>query len=248
MKKNLFLAVLIIFVFSTRGLTQVNVKDSLKIYQEIAGDNEFYSVEALRADLTQIKNILIDNHPAVFQFTNKEIFERNFNEQIGKISRPMNLREFYLIAAPIVKAVHCVHTRIDLPDKFWNNESQISFPIKLTLIGGKAYVISFYKNENLVPTGDPNLNLEVDNDKNLAVITIKSFAYYQEKEKFYSFVDKAFEEINKSNIQNIILDLRDNMGGDPYCTSHLLSYLESKPVPYFAKAQKKHGLIYMLYE
>jgi Periplasmic protease len=421
MKINLFLSILIIFVFPSTVLTQSSARDTLKIYQEIAGDYEFYpnqqyysiqlyienmsllfkgqdesniqkiipvdfdslkfkisdsdkiiflsfqrnvnneisscrlitnesefrgnklntkadsiqiadkiySIEALKADLTQIKNILISNHPAVYQFTSKELFEKIFNKQIGKINRPMNLREFYLIAAPIVESVHCGHISIEMPYKFWNNESQTSFPIKLTFIGDKAYVFSFYNNENLVPigseiasinkipmadiikslkglissdgknqtwkleilkftfpylyalqygfcehfeveyifpnnkeintqimnpikissiwersrtdtvktsTGDPNLNFEVDNNKNLAVITIKSFIYYQETKKFYSFIDSAFEQINKSNIQNLILDLRNNTGGDPFCTSHLLSYLESKPIPYFAKA------------
>jgi C-terminal processing protease CtpA/Prc len=35
-------------------------------------------------------------------------------------------------------------------------------------------------------------------------------------------------------VRNLILDLRNNSGGDPFCAVHLLSYLETKPAPYFA--------------
>jgi hypothetical protein len=290
--------------------------------------NKLYSVEVLRKDLTQIKNILIQKHPAVYLFTSKDSFAKIFNEQIRKINRPMNLGEYYLIAASLVESVHCGHTWIDLPGKYWNNESCISFPVELKFTNNKAYVVRFYDNESIVPlgseiitinkipiaeiikstkgfissdgknetwklerlrysfpdlyalqygifnsieidyfspgskeintqilnpvkrssiwkkaatdvkktsTGDPNLDLEINHSKNLSVLKIKSFGYYQEKEKFYSFIDSAFEQINNSGIHSLILDLRDNTGGDPFCTSHLLSYVESKPVPYFAK-------------
>jgi len=85
----------------------------------------------------------------------------------------------------------------------------------------------------LIPPG-PDLNLKILDNINTAVMTIKTFVYYSEREKFYSFVDTAFERIHKDNIRNLILDLRNNGGGDPFCAAHLLSYLESKPVKYFA--------------
>lgn len=66
-------------------------------------------------------------------------------------------------------------------------------------------------------------------------MTIKSFYYYYTDGKFYSYIDKAFEEIKNNNIQSLILDLRSNTGGDLHCTSHLFSYLELKPVPFLAK-------------
>ena len=34
----------------------------------------------------------------------------------------MNLGEYFLIAAPLVEAVHCGHTWISLPDDFWDSE------------------------------------------------------------------------------------------------------------------------------
>ena len=86
----------------------------------------------------------------------------------------------------------------------------------------------------LIPPG-PDLNLKILDNIKTAVMTIKTFVYYSEREKFYSFIDTAFERIHKDNIRNIILDLRNNGGGDPFCTAHLLSYLESEPTKYFAR-------------
>jgi len=61
------------------------------------------------------------------------------------------------------------------------------------------------------------------------------FPYYQARDKFKSFIDESFGRIRRAGVQNLILDLRDNGGGDPFCTTHLLSYLEPRPVPYFTR-------------
>lgn len=87
------------------------------------------------------------------------------------------------------------------------------------------------------PMGD-ELNLKIMKDESLAVISIPSFGYYNNQQKFYTFLDSAFEQIHKSSTNNLILDLRNNSGGDPICASRLLSYLEKQPTTYFAKLYK----------
>ncbi|UCH66368.1 MAG: hypothetical protein JSW63_04365, partial [Ignavibacterium sp.] len=57
-------------------------------------------------------------------------------------------------------------------------------------------------------------------------------------EMFQSFIDSAFSEIEKNKIENLIIDLRGNDGGDPFCSTYLLSYIEKEPVPYFSE---RHG-------
>jgi hypothetical protein len=82
------------------------------------------------------------------------------------------------------------------------------------------------------------LKLELLKDQNLAVMGIATFGYYDNQKKFYNFIDSAFEQINKASVKNLILDLRNNGGGDPVCASKLLSYIETKPAPYFVKIYK----------
>lgn len=85
-------------------------------------------------------------------------------------------------------------------------------------------------------SGDPDLDFEIlRGGKDTAVLTVRSFGYYQDHEKFKRFIDGAFEEIRRAGVRHLILDLRDNSGGDPFCTTYLLGYLEPAPLPYFAR-------------
>ncbi|MGB5875468.1 MAG: S41 family peptidase [Bacteroidota bacterium] len=83
--------------------------------------------------------------------------------------------------------------------------------------------------------GEPLLTIEVLEPESAAVVTINSFSYYDDLETFRQFTDTAFETIDELKIRNLILDLRDNDGGDPFAASYLLSYLAPRQITYFAK-------------
>ena len=85
------------------------------------------------------------------------------------------------------------------------------------------------------PTRGNKLTLKLYDNNRIAVLTINSFIYYDRLNMFRSFIDSSFREIKTHDIKNLILDLRGNDGGDPFCSSYLLSYIENKPVPYFAE-------------
>ena len=42
--------------------------------------------------------------------------------------------------------------------------------------------------------------------------------------------------MKQQHIHSVILDLRDNSGGDPFCSSYLLAYLAKTPVPYYSES------------
>jgi hypothetical protein len=76
-------------------------------------------------------------------------------------------------------------------------------------------------------------------ENNTAIITIRSFAYYKKRLPiFKSFIDSCFQHINENQIQNLIIDLRNNGGGDPFCGSYLLQHIATKPYVYFNKEAK----------
>jgi C-terminal processing protease CtpA/Prc len=89
--------------------------------------------------------------------------------------------------------------------------------------------------------GPERLDLDIRGDLGVAVLTIGSFGYYREHEKFFGFVDDAFERIARGGIRNLILDLRQNDGGDPFCAAHLFGYLEREPVPYFSRPYGRYA-------
>jgi hypothetical protein len=291
-----------------------------------------YSEDVLRSDFAEIKNILLNNHPAPFRFSSREAFEDFYNKQLQKMNRPMNLGEYFLVAAPLVESIHCGHTWISLPDEFWDNDEALFFPLGMVFSGDKAYAALSEKNSpipqgseiisinkipvseiiestkrlvnsdaksktgklaaffhsfpdlfalqygnpgayevNFIPPGSPEiqahilkpvsrkaawenatntlagsfsggdeLQLEILQAQKIAILGIRSFSYYNNRQKFYAFIDSAFKQIQGSGIQTLILDLRNNSGGDPFCSAHLLSYLETKPAPYFARVYDEY--------
>jgi len=72
-------------------------------------------------------------------------------------------------------------------------------------------------------------------------MTISSFIYYDRVDYFKGFLDSCFTLIKEKNIENLILDLRKNDGGDPFCAIPLFSYLEHEPVPYFAEPYGRYA-------
>lgn len=71
--------------------------------------------------------------------------------------------------------------------------------------------------------------------KEYAVLSMYSF--YPEGQyslsDFIGFIDEFFLQCAANKTTNLVLDLRDNGGGDPRVTSHLFSYLEKAEQPYF---------------
>jgi len=92
-------------------------------------------------------------------------------------------------------------------------------------------------------TGKPELSFKEVEGKNTGILTINSFGYYGQVEMFYAFIDSVFREINAKGIGNLVLDLRGNSGGDPFCSSYLWSYLEPEPLPYFKEPYGRYDTL-----
>ena len=83
--------------------------------------------------------------------------------------------------------------------------------------------------------------MEFTEDSKTAVMTVKTFSYYDRVEYFKSFMDDSFRQIKDKGIKNLVLDLRGNDGGDPFCAVILYSYLEHRPAPYYAEPYGKYA-------
>ena len=87
----------------------------------------------------------------------------------------------------------------------------------------------------------PPLEFDVKEGRNLAVLTIPTFIYYDKVPYFKNFIDSCFTVIKDLNMENLILDLRGNDGGDPFCAAPLFSYLQPEPLPYFSQPYGKYA-------
>jgi hypothetical protein len=71
-------------------------------------------------------------------------------------------------------------------------------------------------------------------DNSHAVLTIKDFGYYGDVDAFREPVGDFFARMKSEGIDVLILDVRGNDGGDPYCSSFVVSHVIDEPVRYFA--------------
>lgn len=79
------------------------------------------------------------------------------------------------------------------------------------------------------------LDFKVDtNVKSTAILTVKSFAFPHNN--FHRFFKESFKKIKEENIQHLILDLRNDGGGNLMSCNLLFRYLYNKPYQYTGRA------------
>lgn len=84
----------------------------------------------------------------------------------------------------------------------------------------------------------PVLSLEYPKN-DVGLLTIKTFDKNRlgGNQQFEKFLAKSFAELHEKNVKSLIIDLRDNAGGQDEYGSLLYSYLASKPFRYYASIE-----------
>ncbi|AJC74810.1 hypothetical protein AJ81_06940 [Pseudothermotoga hypogea DSM 11164 = NBRC 106472] len=76
--------------------------------------------------------------------------------------------------------------------------------------------------------------------KNTAILRIDTFGSYYEKD-LKQFIKEAFERVKREGIQNLIIDLRENGGGDSRIAEYLYSFISDKPYRIYAEVHVKYS-------
>jgi hypothetical protein len=84
----------------------------------------------------------------------------------------------------------------------------------------------------------PNYSYQHLPEYNAAVLTVNTLDPYLSKE-FKDFLEKIFKEIQDLKISSLIIDIRENGGGDSRLGDVLLGYLTDKPFRQFEKGKEK---------
>lgn len=291
-----------------------------------AGDYFSYPVvfarEKLQTDFLQMRDILEETHPALYDYTDKAVLDSLFDLNYARIDSAMEFSDFLMLQTEVISLVGCGHSSLWVPGAFWNVAPEGLFPLQLHIEEGRMFVKAFYADTASVPTGSEILKINgedvnvlvdrlesltssdglspafrtaktaqhfsvkyalafgffdsfqisfrapgveqsqqaelaavrkervdeckpdgselsmkeirpADGGGDVAILTINTFGYYGEVDMFRSFMDSVFFVIEKKGIKRLILDLRGNGGGDPFCASYLWACLEPEPLPYF---------------
>jgi len=272
----------------------------------------------LQADFDTIRAMLERIHPALYDYTPKEILDTEFERVANRLIRPLEFRDYYTLLSRLVAKIGCGHTSLWIQSDYWNTVPDSLFPLRLHLDDNGVFINGSYLGEGGIPEGSRLLSIngialeevidqlqaitsadgfnraykkamvqknfskkyalvygfpgqfrlsviepgsnqprlysiagvssrEIDrqaatsnklefrimDDSRTGLLTINTFGYYNRVDMFRSFIDSVFREVKEHGIENLILDLRGNSGGDPFCASYLFSYLAQHPVPYF---------------
>lgn len=90
------------------------------------------------------------------------------------------------------------------------------------------------------------LPLELTIANNIATMTIRSWSVEEYKDygqKFKKFFKQSFEQIEKMGVEHLILDFRNNGGGDPKPTIDLFAYLHPEPFTFYKAVLTNLGKI-----
>jgi hypothetical protein len=116
---------------------------------------------------------------------------------------------------------------------------QIRLKSAMTGSGTEDFVVqpmTLPKYNEAQPQMKSKLRFEWDAAGHTGIIRIGSFVYYDRVDFFKKFLDSCFLQLKLRKSDQLIIDLRGNDGGDPFCSSYVLAYLSEKPVSYFAKS------------
>ena len=97
-------------------------------------------------------------------------------------------------------------------------------------------LINRMKSENQLIEKD--YSLKIDKDLNTATIDFKSFNNIS---KFKEFIDSTFVIIKKENIDNLIIDIRQNGGGNSRIGDEFLRYICNEKFIQFASTKMKYS-------
>ena len=84
----------------------------------------------------------------------------------------------------------------------------------------------------------PGYSFSLLPEKNAAILTMENM---YGREEFRLFLEEAFSSIAQSNIQNLILDFRNNGGGDSGLGDELFQYIAKAPYTQFSKTSIKYS-------
>ena len=287
-----------------------------------------FSEEKLKEDFKQFRNILETTHPALYDYTKKEVLDSIFDCNFERINSTHGFSKFLVLMTEVISRVGCGHSSLWVPGKFWNVAPEKLFPLKLLISENRIFVHGSFSDIQEIPAGSEILSINnqpmhriikrltsltsadgfnpsyrlamvadnfsvkyafafgfpdsfivdyklpgnqqklqksiqpvskeiIDKGKpehselsymqieetNTGVLTINTFSYYSQVGMFHGFIDSVFQEINKHGIKNLVLDLRGNSGGDPFCATYLWGYLEPEPLPYFEDHYGKYDTL-----
>jgi len=99
-------------------------------------------VDQLKKDYQLFRDILEQAHGGLYLHTSKEIFDGSFDSVDRSLTKPMKVRDFNMLLAPLIDATHCGHTSITISNKQLDHFMKAGqlFPVPIIFLNQKPCV------------------------------------------------------------------------------------------------------------
>jgi uncharacterized small protein (DUF1192 family) len=110
-----------------------------------------------------------------------------------------------------------------------NGGYAMSHTISATTVDSIWYnAYKYYPNRYITGRRDSTITLRFREDSSIAIMRLRSFSKTGRKnqdESFRKTITHCFNQINNAKVKNLIIDVRDNAGGDPDYARFVISHL-----------------------
>ena len=188
--------------------------------------------------LSRIMNQLYDGHSRVDFFSDSEKYIDDFS-QINEYGNPITingeptekilesfLNLFQYERVEFAQAVFGEYIKQELYLNWLGVDTSDGVTFKyVTESGEKEYHYSFVPSENVANNDVEEsewVNYEIEEKDNLAIFTLKECDY---NDLYVNTVNEFFDKVDSADIENVIVDLRGNGGGNSYVANEFLSHL-----------------------
>ena len=98
--------------------------------------------DQLKQDFKLFRDILEQAHGGLYLHTSKEAFDSSFAAVSKSLTKPMKVRDFNMLLAPLIDATHCGHTSITISNKQLDHFMTAGrlFPVPIIFLNQKPYV------------------------------------------------------------------------------------------------------------
>lgn len=131
-------------------------------------------------------------------------------------------------------------------------DRHIRFDLSLRLPNGaykKAQLTAMYPHElefarkvrypEYYEPGSP-IQISIDPEKKTAWLTVNTFhpqAFRKQRLNYPRFIRRTFKKLKKEGIEHLVIDLRENQGGELSYASYLFNFVTDKPVQWLKEVQ-----------
>jgi hypothetical protein len=170
-----------------------------------------FTPEQMKVDLDFMLKTFEEVHPNLYLRFNKTDVEYARHTLENQLSSELTVQNFYELVSPFVKKFEDGHTRLGSPD--YHQENQVAEA------SGSAESYRFF----VLKEG----------------VGLIDFRAFENLERFQGFLRNTFLQVKTQGIRTLIIDLRDNGGGNSALGDALLEYITDQPYRQFSRFERK---------